>query len=77
MSIKHSDRSPFFPVKSEYAQDRSLSYAARGILIELLSRSVGFWMNLSDLEKTFAAEGLTPDEIKRIYEILQTEGYAL
>lgn len=69
--IRYHDNSPYFAAPREAAQDRRLSYEARGVLFYLLSRPDDWKIVVADLQQ----EGCGRDKTYRVLNELIDCGY--
>lgn len=68
---QHDTENRYFPMRRDTAQDRNLSYEARGVLSYLLSKPDDWEIMVRDLQQ----EGCGRDKVYRILKELETHRY--
>ena len=63
----------FYPVSNQLAQNRTLSYEARGLLIEILSRPPGWNFSMNRMVTVKPKQGIS--KVRRIFKELEKAGY--
>src|SRR5690242_13575347 len=66
----HDDRRPFFAMSRNTAQDRSLTWEARGVLAYLLSKPSDWQIIIADLKQNCGR-----DKVRNILDELKMHGY--
>jgi hypothetical protein len=69
---RHGKNRPYFALRQETAQDKTISFEARGMLAYLLSKPDNWKVNLTDLQKN---GGIGRDQAKRILNELKAAKY--
>jgi len=68
--IVRATEGPYFSLRRKTAQERTLSYEARGMLVYLLSKPIDWKVQLADLE-----QGCGRDKVRKILAELIKHGY--